>query len=365
MPGRTALRTIVASRAFATAFRIHPPVRLHRLLLPGVAVATLSCAAARATPPAAVGTPATFAPDTVVEETALDGCVRLHHLWKPQLAALGQRAAGQPRDARIARLVAAAYRPHAPFWAGYAGLDDEAAFVRWAEPRLRELETDPRRTIPITVEPGGMIAEATRRVAEFTGRPRACSDWYVVFGPGWTNLGGLRDLGMVVDFLGMPQDRGVEDFRAVLPHEVAHVAWDPAHRDDPDEGTLLGRIVSEGFATWFADLYWGDSLSAAQALGYTDDEWDWAVAHERELWEAAVPVLGSREREVLDRFAAVRERPLPGGPGKVGYFLGHRIVDAYVRRHGADSWRALYEMPYARILEASGYGAAPGGPAAG
>ena len=301
--------------------------------------------------------------DTTVDETALGGCVRLHHLWRPQLAAAEARAAGQPRAERTGALVATAYRPYAAFWAGYVSLKDETAFTRWAESRLQQLEADPRRTIPLTADAGAMITQATIRVAEFTGRPRACSDWYLVYGPGWTNVGGVYGVGMVVDFFGMPRERGVEDFRAILPHEVAHVAWDPAHRGDADAGTLLGRMVGEGFATWFADLYWGDSVSAAQALGYTDDEWRWAVAHERELWAAAEPLLRSRERRVLDRFAAARERPLPGGPGKVGYFLGYRIVDAYVRRHGAESWRSLFEMPYAEILEGSGYAAAPSGPA--
>ncbi len=38
-------------------------------------------------------------------------------------------------------------------------------------------------------------------------------------------------------------------------------------------GTLLGRIIDEGFATYFSHIYAGGGISPARALGYTNDEW--------------------------------------------------------------------------------------------
>lgn len=288
--------------------------------------------------------------DTVVDQVALGGCVRVHHLWKRQLAALA-RTAGQSPDARTAALVADVYRPYRAFWAGYLG--DEGAFTDWVRTRFT-LAGDPRRDVPLATDPGAMIADATQRMAALAGRPAPCSDWYIVYGPGWTNLGGIGTA-MVVDFLGMPRERAAEDFRAYLPHEVTHLIFGPAHAGDPDAGTLLNRIVDEGFATYAGRQYWGKDFSPAQALGYTEAEWAWALAHERELWALAAPALGVRERAVTDRFAAASAHPIPGGPGKVGYFLGYRIVDAYVARHGPESWRDLFSLPLARVLAESGY----------
>lgn len=316
------------------------------LLTPALAFAQAAGAGSPPAKPKAGGGPA-------ARQKAPGGCVRVHHLWKRQLAAL-DRTAGRPAEERTAALVAEVYRPYQEFWVGYVG--DEAAFAKWARTRL-DLEGDPRRAIPFTVNTEAMILDASRRVAAFAGRPAPCSDWYLVYGPGWTNMGGLTKIGMVVDFLGMPRDGGAEDFRVYLPHEVAHLVFGPAHAADPDAGTLLARIVEEGFASYFSRLYWGRGLTPARALGYTEAEWRWALAHERELWALAAPQLRSRDRAVLERFSAVRSRPLPGGPGKVGYFLGYRMAEAYVARHGRRSWRKLFSLPYARILEESGFAA--------
>jgi uncharacterized protein YjaZ len=139
----------------------------------------------------------------------------------------------------------------------------------------------------------------------------------------------------------VPQTNPLENIRLLLPHELNHISFGAGHRDDPDTGTLLSSIIAEGLGSWYADLYWGDAVTPAQALGYSEAEWQWALAHEAELWAAAQPLLSSRERAVHAR--------------KVGYFLGYRIVDAYVKRHGTSSWQMLFELPMAKILQDSGY----------
>ncbi|MFN2566390.1 MAG: hypothetical protein ABR499_15445 [Gemmatimonadaceae bacterium] len=116
-----------------------------------------------------------------------------------------------------------------------------------------------------------------------------------------------------------------------------------------------GRPADERVAALVADVY---RPYAAFWAGYLGDETafaQWALANEGALWNLVAPQLRTRERAVIERFAAARSRPLPGGPGKIGYFLGYRIADAYVRRHGPESWRNLFALPYARALEESGY----------
>ncbi len=290
--------------------------------------------------------------DSVVDESRLGGCVVVHHIWKREIEALARTAGGSPEE-RQAVLVREVYRPDSAFWAGYLG--DERAFTDWAGRRF-DLEHDPRRALPLLANPGALIEESTRRVEEATGR-RGCARWTVLFGPGWTDAGGLGPAGMVVDYLGPPRQPDPEHLRRILPHELEHIVYAGAHPRDPDAGTLLHRMLDEGFATWFSVRYWRGELSPAAALGYTHDEWEWALAHERELWLVAAPRLRSRDRRDIEPFRRADTRVFPGSPTKVGYFLGYRIVDAYVKRHGPDSWQDLYRLPLARILEESGFAA--------
>lgn len=96
-------------------------------------------------------------------------------------------------------------------------------------------------------------------------------------------------------------------------------------------------------------------MSPARSLGYTPDEYRWAVAHEGELWNNARPLLAREDGKVVNRYMAASSHLEPAAPGKIGYFLGYRIVQAYVARHGPRSWKQLYNMTAAQILDASGY----------
>jgi uncharacterized protein YjaZ len=96
-------------------------------------------------------------------------------------------------------------------------------------------------------------------------------------------------------------------------------------------------------------------MTPNQALGYSEAEWQWALTHETELWEIAASELEETGQRVIRRYRAAREHLIPDGPGKVGYFIGYRIVEAYVAKHGNGSLHALIDLPVRQILEASGY----------
>lgn len=316
------------------------------LLAAGVTV--LSGCQGPAVPPE--GVPDLFAAieaSPAVHESALDGCVVLHHVWKLQVRAVHQTAQNGVR-ARVRMLVDSAYAPFASFWDGYVG----SGFERWAR-REFDLAGDPRSPIPTRVDLLDLIAGVTSNIERLTGR-RGCADWYLVYGPGWANLGGLSSGEMLIDFFGLPRAGGLENLRRTVPHEVAHVIHGE-RPDDPDRGTLLSSIISEGLASYFGDLYWGDDMSPAEALGYDQTEWQWALGHEGELWSLASGSLASREREVIERYRRADTRLVPEGPPKVGYFLGYRIVEAYVRRHGASSLQDVFHLPTRQVLERSGY----------
>jgi uncharacterized protein YjaZ len=165
-------------------------------------------------------------------------------------------------------------------------------------------------------------------------------------------MGGLGDIGMVADFTKQSTDRAA--LAVLLPHELAHQVHGARPRD-PDAGTVLDRTVSEGLASYVAWVYARRPGSPARALGYTEEEWAWSLAHERDLFAAIRPMLASRERTDIDRIASRSDHLLPGGPGAQGYFVGLRIVQAWTARHGEDRWPALLDLPVRTVLEESRY----------
>lgn len=286
---------------------------------------------------------------TAAELHLADGALRVVNLYRLQAEVL-RATAGAPADSTIDQLVRTVYAPYTEFWAGYLG--DEAAFRRWA-PKLLE----PEHPIHAGLEPlldvalDRRFSEGVEWIERTTGR-RPAGTWYIVFGPGWTDMGGLGGIGMVADFTRMRPDSAA--IANVLPHELTHQVHG-RRAGDPDAGTVLDRIISEGFASYVAWVHGGGSRSEARSLMYSEDEWQWALAHERELFDAAQPIFTSRERSDGDRVASRGEQLIAGGPGAAGYFIGLRIVQAYVAQHGPDSWQDIYDLPVAEVLERSGY----------
>ena len=288
--------------------------------------------------------------ETIPAELYLaDSSLRVVNLYKLQGEILLDSA--QPPDTAIARLVERVYTPYTAFWNGYLG--DEDAFREWSAQLLQPAHPIHSRLDSIAaVGIDRLFTDGVAWIESTTGR-RPHGTWYLVFGPGWTDMGGLGGIGMVADFTRLVPDSGA--IASLLPHELAHQVHgaSPGRAADPDSGTVLERIVSEGFASYVAWVYGGGRHTPAEALLYTPAEWNWAVAHERELFAAVEPILASRERDHLNLVASRNDQILPGAPGAGGYFLGFRIVQAYVARHGRESWKQIFDLPVAEVLTSS------------
>ena len=90
-------------------------------------------------------------------------------------------------------------------------------------------------------------------------------------------------------------------------------------------------------ADYFKDIYWGDEQNAAEVLGYSESEWDWAIAHESRALGHGIEQLEDTSRAIIDRYQSASQRLHPDGPRNAGYFLGYRISEAYIARHGPDA----------------------------
>jgi hypothetical protein len=281
--------------------------------------------------------------------TGGDSCVRVHHLWKTQ-ARVALEMEKEPAWARKGAIVEQVYEPHRAFWDGYVG--DRPSFVRLVADRWSALGSDPRATIPADTDIEAILLDASTRAALLAERPTPCADWHFVYGPGVAAAGRVSSGQLFVDIFGLRPDGGRDEVRVAAVREVARLVI--ARAPDPDAETLLRHVIDEGLATYFAVHYWNGAVSPATALGYSGDEWRWALANEERLWLRAEQELSSSNRKLISEYNAER-MAFAADPGKIGHFLGYRIVEAYARRNGDDSWRDIFRLPLRRVLPASGY----------
>lgn len=129
----------------------------------------------------------------------------------------------------------------------------------------------------------------------------------------------------------------------------------------PRNRTLLSRMVYYG-----KELYIKDKLipaaTDAQKIGYSDEEMEWALANEEQMWKYFV------ERELLYSTDAGLDRkfldPAPfskfgleldnESPPRLGRYMGWQIVRAYMEKTGTEL-KQLLGMPADEILKQSNY----------
>ena len=320
----------------------------HPLVLLAVSVLLAGAGGCTAPPPAP--SPVSLEQKLAALPTELwlaDSSLHVVNLYQLEGVAL-RETEGRPQAEIVDRLVRDVYAPYTAFWNGYLG--GEGDFREWVAARLLAPDHPVRTRMAALLDVGldRRFIEATDWIRRTTGRkPRGT--WYIVFGPGWTDMGGLGDIGMVADFTKMAPDAGA--IADILPHELTHQVHgsSSARAGDPDRGTVLDRIVSEGFASYVAWVHGDGRRTPAQALMYDEAGWSWAIAHEAELRAAAAPLLRSKRREDGDRVSSRSAHLVAGSPGADGYFLGYRLVQAYVTKRGRDSWKEIYDLPVATV----------------
>lgn len=147
-----------------------------------------------------------------------------------------------------------------------------------------------------------------------------------------------------------------------IPLDLAEAVVSTAMPYDAGETpTVLSRLLYEG-AVVEAVMQLG-GVSEAEALAYTPDEMAWANENEAAAWDALLKrrMLFSTDQETAVRLTA----PMAStsilnaeSPGRLGRFIGHRIVAAYLRANSsaklADLLRpAFYASP--STLSAASY----------
>lgn len=140
-----------------------------------------------------------------------------------------------------------------------------------------------------------------------------------------------------------------------LPHELNHLAYEPFRENDPKENSALRQTIDEGFACYFTWVFFDGQISKKEAVeNMSDSDWNWYLENEKELFTQLKPYFDdeSGDNPLLrnDKLQLFKD-----APKTLNYWLGFRIIEKYVEKNGADSWKNIYQIDVENVLKESGY----------
>ncbi len=129
----------------------------------------------------------------------------------------------------------------------------------------------------------------------------------------------------------------------------------------PHDRTLVAQMIYYGKLLYLSDL-WIPNIPDYQKIGYTEDDLNWAVANEEEIWKYFI------EKEYLyDTNTKLQQRfidPAPfskfnleidnESPGMIGRWVGWQIVRSYMENNDTSLFQ-LMVMPAETIFKNSKY----------
>ncbi|MEM6687448.1 MAG: DUF2268 domain-containing putative Zn-dependent protease [Bacteroidota bacterium] len=140
-----------------------------------------------------------------------------------------------------------------------------------------------------------------------------------------------------------------------IPHELNHLAYEPFRENDPKKDTALRQTIDEGFACYFTWIYFDGEITKYEAVeNMTESDWNWFLKYEKELFTTLKQYFddesGNNPLLRNDRIQLFKD-----APKSLNYWLGFRIIEKYVEKHGNDSWKDIYELNVENVLQESGY----------
>ena len=126
------------------------------------------------------------------------------------------------------------------------------------------------------------------------------------------------------------------------------------------QNRLLDQMIYRGKIMYLtAQIY--DELPGYEVMGWTKEQWDWCEYHERAIWHRMMDKrdLFKTEQRILSSY--LNDGPFTSeisqeSPGRVGTWMGWRIVESYMEHNDTVSLQSLMEQSDAQlILEKSFY----------
>ena len=167
--------------------------------------------------------------------------------------------------------------------------------------------------------------------------------WYLLYGPSLANLGTGSKGVMFIDFA-FPENKDLNSVINWFPHELNHQIHSNTSKDTIHN--VLARCINEGFAVYVNKLYWNNiegnkDYSIAMSLSYSEQEleavekeWDFVLSFFEENYLSV-------DKDIIGKFGARNIKLKENLPEAIGYLIGYKIVESYVRLHGNDFWRDI------------------------
>lgn len=246
-------------------------------------------------------------------------------------------------------LIDSIYIPYASFWKSYLGND--RVFINWInEKGYKQLDSWNNNTQAVNPD---VLAQKLRGTAvemsKLTGH-FAKGDWYILYGPGWADLGGFGDGTMLIDLANFSV-RNADRIVWLYPHELNHQIY--ANTLKIKENIVLNRILDEGFATYVSYIFHEKKYSIARELTFSETDYTFCVENEKELLKLLADNYHKNDETLSRQFADRTYKFKENYPGAVGYYLGFRIVEEYVKHHGTESWKQIYNLQPTEVLRRS------------
>lgn len=187
--------------------------------------------------------------------------------------------------------------------------------------------------------------------SEKVGYPVTGKFYFSFFHQRHCNFCGCDKESMQMDLLN-ENNLNEQHLRILLPHELTHNVFEVQQNDTAIQEVFLYKAIDEGFANYVAQRVAG--VSVEEAFGMSRAEFDWFAANEERIKAQVRPVLFSEVEEDWDPYSeSVADRVIEGSPGSVGYFVGYRIVEDYLKNTDQRDWRVVFRTPVRELLEKS------------
>ena len=163
----------------------------------------------------------------------------------------------------------------------------------------------------------------------------------------------------VYDQIGMPKYIQVRTNVATLAKDVANRLYMYYLYDWRKQGQIVGEMVFYGRLNYFIEAMY-PSIADSVLLGYSSNQWQWAVANEGQVW---ADIVGNRRLydAGLDAYMMYfADGPFTqaysnDAPSRLGEFFGLNVIRAYASNHDYDLVELMNRKDLQNIFQDSGY----------
>ena len=163
----------------------------------------------------------------------------------------------------------------------------------------------------------------------------------------------------IYDQIGMPRYISLRRYLPMLSKEVAEQLYMYYLYEWRKQGQVVGEMVFYGRRNFFVEAMC-PKLPDSTLLGYSSDQWQWAVDNEGEVW---ADIVGNRRLydAKLDAYmmffgdGPFTQAYSNDAPSRLGEFFGLNIIRAYVSNHETSLQKLMERKDLQLIFQDSGY----------